>query len=66
MAKWAPDYATVPLSPGVTKRPPGAWDIKIIARGFSGDKLNLQCGAVIPVNVNSKLRPFDHLLTFAL
>ena len=65
-AKSATNCAMAPLSPGVTQRPPSALDIKSIARGFAGDKPNLQCGAVALVNVNRRLRPFDHLLTFAL
>ena len=38
--------ATARSSPGVTQRPPSDLDIKIIARGFAGDKPNLQRGAV--------------------
>ena len=65
-AKSATNCATARSSPGATKRRRSAWDIKIIARGFADDKLNLQCSAVAPVNVNRSLRPIDHLLTFAL
>ena len=48
------DCATALSSPGVTRRPPSNSDIKIIALGFAGHKLNLQRGVVQPVRVNGK------------
>jgi len=48
------DCATARSSPGVTLRLLSDRDTKIIARGFAGDKLNLQRAAVQPISVNAK------------